>query len=357
MTDAAKDAFVDALEVMPAQRRAFLEDRLGDDPPALARAVALLDAHERADQFMAAPTIATPSRTPETVGASLVGTSLGPYRLEEVIGEGGFGVVFRASQATPVERTVAIKVIKPGMTSAASVARVDAERELLARMDHPNIAKILDAGATPDGRPYFVMEHVDGSPITAYCSQRRLPVAERLELVRRACLAVQHAHHKGVIHRDIKPSNVLVTEVDGKPEPRVIDFGIAKVIEEPGDDVTRLTVTGHFAGTPAYMSPEQIASPASIDTRSDTYALGALLYEIVTDNAPFDHKRVREASIALLARIICEEEPPKPSTRYLRATDATDTGPRRLPPGFRNELDWIILKAMAKEPERRYHAA
>ena len=248
------------------------------------------------------------------------GTVIGPYKLLEQIGEGGMGIVYMAEQTQPVRRKVALKIIKPGMDTRQVIARFEAERQALAIMDHPNIAKVLDAGATESGRPYFVMELVRGVPITEYCDQHRLPINKRLDLFMQVCQAVQHAHQKGIIHRDIKPTNVLVTALDGVPLPRVIDFGIAKATGQSLTDKTLFTGFAQLIGTPLYMSPEQAElSAVDIDTRSDIYSLGVLLYELLTGTTPFDQDTFRTAALDEVRRIIREDEPPRPSTRLERA--------------------------------------
>jgi serine/threonine protein kinase/Flp pilus assembly protein TadD len=293
------------------------------------------------------------------------GTVIGPYKLMEQIGEGGMGLVFVAEQQHPVRRKVALKVIKPGMDTRWIMARFEAERQALALMDHPNIAKVHDGGETAGGRPYFVMELVKGVPITEYCDDNKLIPRKRLELFLTVCEAVQHAHQKGIIHRDIKPSNVLVTSHDGKPVVKVIDFGVAKPIGQQLTDKTVYTQFAQLIGTPLYMSPEQAGeSSLDVDTRSDIYALGVLLYELLTGTTPFDKKRLNQASFDEIRRIIREEEPPKPSTRMSTVSQGATTAsekrgsdPRKLSRLFRGELDWIVMKALEKDRNRRYETA
>src|SRR4051794_26541519 len=301
----------------------------------------------------------TPDGSPVTEWA---GTMVGRYKLLERIGEGGFGVVYMAEQQHPVRRRVALKLIKPGVDTRQVIALFEAERQALAMMDHENIAKVFDAGATDSGRPYFAMELVRGVPITEYCDKNELPPRERLELFVRVCRAVQHAHTKGVIHRDIKPTNVLVTLHDGVPVPKVIDFGVAKATGQQLTDKTLFTNFAQMVGTPLYMSPEQAEmSGLDMDTRSDIYSLGVLLYELLTGTTPFDKDRLRQAAQDEVRRIIREEEPPCPSTRISTmlgdklATVAAHckTDPKRLGPLVRGELDWIVMKALEKDRSRR----
>jgi tetratricopeptide (TPR) repeat protein len=288
------------------------------------------------------------------------------YKILQKLGEGGCGVVYMAEQTEPVRRKVALKVIKLGMDTKQVIARFEAERQALALMDHPNIAKVLDAGATETGRPYFVMELVKGIRITEYCDQHHLATAERLGLFTQVCQAIQHAHQKGIIHRDIKPSNILVTLHDGVPVPKVIDFGIAKATEQPLTEKTVFTAFGQFMGTPAYMSPEQAElSGLDIDTRSDIYALGVLLYELLTGRTPFDAKELLQAGLDEMRRIIREEEPMRPSTRLSTMVDAdlTEVAQRRqsvpaqLTRFIRGDLDWIVMKCLEKDRTRRYETA
>ncbi|MFZ4576552.1 MAG: protein kinase domain-containing protein, partial [Phycisphaerales bacterium] len=310
-----------------------------------------------------------PAAATEELGSSLVepGTSIGVYKLLERIGEGGFGVVYAAEQSEPIKRRVALKIIKEGMDSRQVVARFEAERQALAMMDHPNIAKVLDAGTTRGGRPYFVMELVRGMPITAYCEENRLSPRERIELVIPVCQAIQHAHQKGIIHRDIKPSNVLVTIMDGKPVTKVIDFGIAKAIAGAGTltDKTVYTAFRQFIGTPAYMSPEQLLmSGIDVDTRSDVYALGVLLYELLSGSLPFDADSLLKVGLERMQQEVREQDPPKPSTRVMTMDAGKRTSvaaARRLQPDklggtLRGEVDWMVMKAVEKDRNRRYQS-
>ncbi|HEV8001919.1 MAG TPA: serine/threonine-protein kinase, partial [Planctomycetaceae bacterium] len=307
----------------------------------------------------------TPAATVIGDAAVRVGIVIGSYKLIEQIGGGGFGLVFVAEQQKPVRRRVALKVIKPGMDTHEVITRFEAERQALALMDHPNIARVLDAGTTDSGRPYFVMELVHGIPITEYCDRNRLTPGERLELFVLVCRAIQHAHQKGIIHRDIKPSNVLVTLHDGIPVVKVIDFGVAKALHQPLTDKTIYTRFAQIIGTPLYMSPEQAEmSGLDIDTRSDIYSLGVLLYELLTGTTPFDRKRLSQAAYDELIRIIRDEEPPRPSTRLSHSTETLSvvaaqrrTEPARLSRMFRGDLDWITMRALEKDRTRRYETA
>ncbi len=362
---AAKAIFMAALDkIEPAERAAYLAEACGSDDALRLRVEVLLKAHDDPSSFMKVPDGDLLATVDEPVTGGL-GTLIGPYKLLEQIGEGGFGVVFMAEQTRPVRRKVALKVLKPGMDSKQVVARFEAERQALALMDHPNIARVLDAGQTDSGRPYFVMELVKGLPITDYCDQNQFTPQQRLGLFVSVCQAVQHAHQKGVIHRDLKPSNVLVTVQDGAPLVKVIDFGIAKALGQPLTDKTLFTGFAQLVGTPLYMSPEQAAfSNADVDTRSDIYSLGVLLYELLTGTTPFDKKRLKEVGYDELRRIVREEEAPRPSTRLSTLGKAATAvcenrrcDPKQLRELLRCELDWVVIKALEKDRNRRYETA
>jgi serine/threonine protein kinase/tetratricopeptide (TPR) repeat protein len=347
------------------ERDAYLDRACATDVALRRRVEQLLQARSKADGFLEIPALDPVTTVDGPALTERPGTVIGPYKLLEQIGEGGFGVVFLAEQQQPVRRKVALKVLKPGMDSRQVIARFEAERQALALMDHPHIAHIFDGGSSDSGRPYFVMELVRGIPITDYCDQSQLTPQERLPLFVAVCQAVQHAHQKGLIHRDLKPANVLVTLHDGVPVVKVIDFGIAKALGQQLTDRTLYTGFAQMIGTPLYMAPEQAAlSGLDVDTRSDIYALGVLLYELLTGTTPFDKERLRTADYDEMRRIIREEEPPRPSTRLSTLGPAAATvsaqrksDPRRLSQLCRGELDWIVMKCLEKDRNHRYETA
>ncbi len=360
-----REIFIEALQKeASAERSDFLDSACGPDADLRKQVEELLAEHERDDSFF----IDSPA---PGVGATLdqpitekCGIQIGPYKLLQQIGEGGMGTVFMAEQKQPVRRRVALKIIKPGMDTRQVIARFEAERQALAMMEHPNIARVLDAGATESGRPYFVMELVNGIPITQYCDEAHLTTKERLELFLPVCRAVQHAHQKGIIHRDLKPSNILVARYDGQPVPKVIDFGVARAANHSLTEKTLFTEFGQIVGTLDYMSPEQAErNQLDIDTRSDVYSLGVLLYELLTGQTPFDRERLRSVAWDEMLRIIREEEPPKPSTRLSSASTLPaiaanrSTEAAKLGSMVRGELDWIVLKALEKDRSRRFGTA
>ena len=380
-----KELLSRAARLPPQDRAEFIERAAGADHLIAAEALDLLRTLDDS-AFMSAPTgaglaAALPNATMPGEGP---GTRIDRYKLLQLIGEGGFGSVYMAEQTEPVHRRVALKIIKAGMDTKQVIARFEAERQALAMMDHPSIARVLDAGATEGGRPYFVMELVRGEPVTAYCDRERLPVAQWLELFRDVCNAVQHAHQKGIIHRDLKPSNVMVTVADGAPMPKVIDFGIAKATAARLTDKTLFTEMHQLIGTPEYMSPEQAeVSGVDIDTRSDVYALGVLLYELLAGSTPLERGRLRSTPLVEIQRLIREEEPQRPSLRL--ATLASSSGaqlrtplqaegaasgssameiarqrqsePSQLTRALRGDLDWIVMKCLEKDRHRRYATA
>jgi len=360
--------FAAARQLPPADRASYLDQACGDNGSLRRRVEALLNASEQSGAWLEISAVPTLRRTPAASIplAEKPGDKVGRYKLLQQIGEGGCGVVYMAEQEEPVRRRVALKIIKLGMDTRQVIARFEAERQALAMMDHPNIAKVFDASATETGRPYFVMELVRGIRITDYCDQNNLSTRERLNLFTQVCNAIQHAHEKGIIHRDIKPSNILVTMHDGVPVPKVIDFGIAKATEQRLTDKTLFTAFEQFMGTPAYMSPEQAEmSGLGIDARSDIYALGVLLYELLTGNTPFDAKELLQAGLDEMRRTIREKEPARPSTclSTMQAADLTmvakhrQADPSKLTHLLHGDLDLIVMKALEKDRAHRYETA
>ena len=380
----AEEIFYSALELKsPDQRKAFLDRACLGDAALRSMVEKLLAAQPESEKFFQeggvtqlpvgelAESLANAPGLVENIDAltmvdESLGKSIGPYKLLQKIGEGGCGVVYMAEQEIPVRRRVALKIIKLGMDTKSVVARFEAERQALALMDHPNIARVLDAGATESGRPYFVMELVRGVKITEYCDQNELDTGQRLKLFILVCQAIQHAHQKGVIHRDIKPSNILVTIIDGLPVPKVIDFGIAKAIEGRLTDNTIFTAYEQFIGTPAYMSPEQaVMSGVDVDTRSDIYSLGVLLYELLTGRTPFETKELLERGIDGLRRTLQDREPQRPSvmvttmqgSALTQVAHSRHAEPLKLISQLRGDLDWIVIRALEKDRARRYETA
>ncbi len=322
--------FGEAMERAPQTRVDYVRTACAGDVEVMERVLGLLAAEARAGDFMASPTAGEAAKDAGLSGTSAwptegPGTRIGPYKLVQLIGEGGFGAVFLAEQEQPVHRLVALKIIKLGMDTHQVVARFEQERQALAMMDHPNIAKVLDAGSTEAGRPFFVMDLFRGDPIAEYCDKNNLSIDDRLELFAQVCAAVQHAHTKGVIHRDIKPSNILVSTLEGRPVAKVIDFGIAKATASKLTEKTLFTEHKTLIGTPEYMSPEQAEGSLDIDTRTDVYALGVLLYELLTGSTPFTSSQLRSAAFGEIQRIIREVDPPKPSTRLLQSAETLAT--------------------------------
>jgi serine/threonine protein kinase len=360
-----RELFIAALHQPGATARAAFLDEVCTDEGMRRRVESMVREHEQLGDFLESPASPPTAAVEPLPGLEGPGTLIGPYKLLERIGEGGMGEVWMAEQREPMRRAVALKIIKAGMDTRSVVARFEAERQALALMDHPNIAKVFDGGTTACGRPYFVMELVKGTPITTYCDERRLTLRERLELFLPVCQAIQHAHQKGIIHRDIKPSNVLIAPYDGRPVPKMIDFGVAKAMGQRLTERTLYTGFGAVVGTLEYMSPEQAElNNQDIDTRSDIYTLGVLLYELLTGTTPITHERLTQAAITEMLRAIREEEPPKPSTRLGDSKETLpliaeqrQTEPARLPKLVHGELDWIVMKCLEKDRKRRYETA
>jgi eukaryotic-like serine/threonine-protein kinase len=353
-----KELFGAALEKSYREREAFLREACGNDTSMREEIESLLKAHDSV-----ASVLEKPLELPMPGAANV--RSIGPYQLLEKIGEGGMGQVWLAEQTAPLQRRVALKLIRWGMYDDALIHRFQSERQSLAVMDHPSIAKVFDAGATPEGQPYFVMEYVSGVPITQYCDQKKLKIRDRLELFIKVCEGVQHAHQKAIIHRDLKPANILVTEVDGKPVPRIIDFGLAKALNADVAGQSLFTQAGGFVGTPGYMSPEQCdPMTLDVDTRTDVYSLGVVLYVLLTGEPPIDPKELKRKPFHEMLRILREEDPPRPSTRISSApktssatADSRDIELRQLVSQLRGDLDWIAMKAIEKDRARRYATA
>lgn len=364
----AKPIFLAARELQDSERQTMLDEMCAGDASLRAVVETLLAAEQvplRFDTLADEIVTARQAHDGLEVGAdALAGTSIGRYRIIEQIGEGAFGVVYLAQQERPAGGKVAIKILKLGMDTRQIVSRFEAERQALSMMDHPAIARVFDAGATPTGRPYFVMEFVRGEPITAYCDKRHFSIRQRLELFRLVCDGVQHAHQKGVIHRDLKPGNVLVAEVDGKPYPKIIDFGIAKATQGRSAGLTQYTEQGQLMGTPTYMSPEQAVGDADIDTRTDVYSLGVLLYELMTGDTPIPATTMRSTPTSNVQRLVLENDLAAPSSRFKRDSSNADDAALarglnvpRLRATLRGDLDWIVLKALERERSRRYTSA
>jgi serine/threonine protein kinase len=351
-TSREEEIFFEALQRgVPAEREAFLQEACVGNATLRAGVDRLLAAHTNADTFLQklGSKLNPEEWCPEaqTYTDASAGTFIGPYHLGECLGEGGGGIVYLAGQETPVRRLVALKVIKLGMDTKRVIARFEAERQTLAMMEHPNIARVFDAGATETGRPYFVMELVRGVRITDYCAQNDVPLRERLAMFQQVCHAIQHAHQQGVIHRDIKPSNILVTLQDGAPVPKIIDFGIAKATAAQPGEGTAFTANEQLLGTPAYMSPEQVQGGIDVDTRSDLYSLGVVLYELLAGRPPFDNNELLRLGVDEMRRVLCDVEPPRPSAVAGEPQAAA----------LRGDLDWIVMKALEKNRERRYQTA
>ena len=347
----------------PQERAAYVRGACGEDPALRQQVESLIQPHDEVGGFMPTDPGETVITIPDRPLSEKEGTCIGRYKLLQRIGEGGMGVIYMAEQTEPVTRKVALKIIKLGLDTKSVIARFEAERQALAMMDHPNIAKVFDAGSTETGRPYFVMELVKGVPINQYCDKNHLPTKERLQLFIAVCQAIHHAHQKGVIHRDIKPSNILVTLHDGRPVPKVIDFGIAKATHQKLTEKTLFTHFAQMIGTPAYMSPEQAEmSGLDVDTRTDVYSLGVLLYELLTGTTPFPEKELLSKGYGEMQRIIAEQEPERPSSRVSTFVGEQQTIVAKnrsterltLQRQIKGDLDWIVMKALDKDRTHRY---
>ena len=361
-----KQILEEALRLAPTQRSGYLDSACGSDRELRAEVESLVASHEQAgSRFLeSAPPELSQLTVPRTVAKADLNQIIGNYRLVEPIGRGGMGQVWLADQVAPVRRRVALKLIRAGIFDDQLLKRFQLERQSLAMMDHPNIAKVFDAGATPEGQPYFVMEYVPGLPITDYCDQKQLKIRERLGLFIKVCEAVQHAHQKAILHRDLKPANILVQDVDGQPVPRIIDFGLAKATQPGVEGESLYTRFGGFVGTPGYMSPEQCDESADVDTRSDVYSLGVVLYVLLTGCLPFEQKSGRDQAVEQMLRRVREQDPPRPSTKVsgdretaASAAAARGTEAKQLVSLLRGDLDWITMKALEKDRTRRYGTA
>ncbi len=349
--------FLKAAEVLPEDRDTLLDRECAGDTELRRCVEALLVSHDAPDSFLDRPFVPRLSATVELLTEEQTGTRIGPYQLHQKLGEGGMGAVWIAEQREPVKRHVALKLVKPGLDSAQVLARFEHERQALALMEHDNIARILDAGVDDRGRPYFVMELVTGVPVTTYCDELNLSVRDRLALFIPICRAVQHAHLKGIVHRDIKPANVLVSIQDGRPVPKVIDFGIAKALTPNLADASVFTAVGAVVGTVRYMSPEQAEpSPLDVDTRADVYGLGVLLYELLTGTTPLDETQLQGVAFAETLRMVREVDPPPPSVRLSEVRSARSAPNSALRAPSSQELDWIVMKCLEKDRTRRYDA-
>jgi serine/threonine protein kinase len=352
--DKIKELFGAALERDPSERAAFLDAACGEDISLRQEVESLIKAHESSGDAWRHP-------LQQQFQDNVEGRFIGPYQLVKKIGEGGMGQVWLAEQSAPLKRGVALKLIRWGMYDDTLLHRFQAERQSLAVMDHPSIAKVFDAGATSEGQPYFVMEYVSGEAITDYCDHKKLKIRDRLELFIKVCEAVQHAHQKAIIHRDLKPANILVVEVDGKPVPRIIDFGLAKPTESGMREELLRTRVGSFVGTPGYMSPEQCDPTADVDTRTDVYSLGIVLYVLLTGSMPFDLREWKKRPFDELLRQVREQDPVRPSTKVSTDRDASSTTAevrgterKQLAGLLRGDLDWITMKAVERDRDRRY---